>query len=154
MPIIVRPQSCPTLPGSFEVKVTVRGEHTGGVPASIEETLQPGAFVTPHTHTNDVWVYVLSGTIGVLIGDEIGEAVVGDWALKPRNVSHAMWNRSHEPARIVEVLTPAGTERWFEEIAVLDATDSAAFDEACQRHGITFDPASPWTARIRELYDL
>ncbi len=154
VPIIVRPQSCPTLPGSFEVKVTVRGEHTGGVLASIEETLQPGAFVTPHTHANDVWVYVLSGTVGVLVGDEIGEAGAGEWALKPRNVAHAMWNASREPARIVEVLTPAGTERWFEEIAALQATDVAAFDEACERHGIAFHPASPWTARIRERYNL
>jgi quercetin dioxygenase-like cupin family protein len=154
VPIIVRPRACPTLPGSFEVKVTVRGEHTGGVLASIEETLQPGAFVTPHTHANDVWVYVLSGTVGVLVGDEIGEAGAGEWALKPRDVPHAMWNASQEPARLVEVLTPAGTERWFEEIAALDATDGAAFDEACQRHGITFHRASTWTARIRERYGL
>ncbi len=71
------------------MRVTVRGEHTGGVLASIEETLQPGAFVTPHTHANDVWVYVLSGTVGVLVGDEIGEAGAGEWALKPRNVPHS-----------------------------------------------------------------
>ncbi len=154
MPIIVRPHECPTLPGSFEVRVTVRGEHTGGVLASLEETLHPGAFVTPHTHGNDVWVYVLSGTIGVLVGDEIGEAGAGDWALKPRNVLHAMWNASDEPARIIEVLTPAGTERWFEEIAALDAADDAGFDEACRRHGITFDRASGWTAQIRERYGL
>ncbi len=136
------------------MKVTVRGEDTGGVLASIEETLQPGAFVTPHTHANDVWVYVLSGTVGVLVGDEIGEARAGDWALKPRNVNHAMWNASQEPVRIIEVLTPAGTERWFEEIAALDATDLAAFDDACKRHGISFDRASPWTAEIRERYGL
>ncbi len=101
-----------------------------------------------------MWVYVLSGTVGVLVGDEIGEAGAGEWALKPRNVPHAMWNASPEPARLVEVLTPAGTERWFEEIAALDATDGAAFDEACRRHGITFHRASTWTARIRERYGL
>ena len=154
MPIIVRPRDSPTLPGSFEVKVTVRGEHTGGVLASIEETLQAGAFVTPHTHANDVWVYVLAGSIGVLVGNEIGEASAGEWALKPRNVVHAMWNASHEPARLVELVTPAGSERWFEEIAALDATDGRAFDDACRRHGITFHPDSPWTARIRERYGL
>jgi quercetin dioxygenase-like cupin family protein len=154
MPIIVRPRTCPTLPGSFEVKVTVRGEHTGGVLASIEETLQPGALVTPHTHSNDVWIYVLSGTIGVLVGDEVGEASAGEWALKPRGVPHAMWNATDEPARIVEVLTPAGTERWFEEIAALDAGDQAGFDDACARHDITFHRESPWTDRIRERYGL
>lgn len=154
MPIIVRPRTSPTLPGSFEVRVTVRGEHTGGVLASIEETLRPGAFVTPHTHANDVWVYVLSGTIGVLVGDDIGKASAGDWALKPRNVPHAMWNASGEPARLIEVLTPAGTERWFEEIAALDVSDGAGFDDACRRHGIAFHRSSPWTAKIRERYGL
>jgi hypothetical protein len=65
-----------------------------------------------------------------------------------------MWNASDESARLIEVLTPAGTERWFEEIAALDASDQAGFDEACKRHGISFDQASPWTARIRERYGL
>jgi hypothetical protein len=65
-----------------------------------------------------------------------------------------MWNASDEPARLVEVLTPAGTERWFEEIATLDASDDAGFNEACQRHGIRFDRASRWTARIRERFSL
>lgn len=134
--------------------MTVRGEYTGGVMASIEETLQPGALVTPHTHSNDVWIYVLAGSIGALVGEEVGDASAGDWVLKPRDVPHAMWNATDEPARLIEILTPAGTERWFEEIAALDADDDAAFDEACRRHGIRFHRDSPWTARIRERYGL
>jgi hypothetical protein len=51
-------------------------------------------------------------------------------------------------------LSGSGTERWFEEIAALDAHDGAGFDAACRRHGITFLPSSPWTERIRERYDL
>ncbi|MDQ3688988.1 MAG: hypothetical protein M3406_02935, partial [Chloroflexota bacterium] len=31
---------------------------------------------------------------------------------------------------------------------------NSAFDEACDRHGITFHRASIWTARIRERYGL
>ena len=62
---------------------------------------------------------IIPGQTG--LGDEIGEASAGEWALKPRNVPHAMWNASHEPVRLVEVLTPAGTERWLEEIAGDDA---------------------------------
>lgn len=30
-----------------------------------------------------------------------------------------MWNSQDTPARIIEVLTPGGSERWFEEIAEL-----------------------------------
>ncbi len=98
VPIIVRPRACPTLPGSFEVKVTVRGEHTGGVLASIEETLQPGAFVTPHTHANDVWVYVLSGTVGVLVpGSASATACDAREQERATGSPVASWIPSHRP---------------------------------------------------------
>lgn len=146
---IVRPGGLPTLPGPFEVKVTVRGSDTGGVMASLEETLQPKALVPPHVHENDVWVYVLEGEIGVLVGDEVDTARAGEWELKPRNVPHAMWNSTDRPARIVEVLTPAGSEEWFEQIA---GAGPEEFREACRAHGITFLADSPWTDRLRSEF--
>jgi hypothetical protein len=54
------PEDPPVLPGDFEAVVKVRSEHTNGVMAVIEETIQPGRLVSPHTHENDVWVYVLA----------------------------------------------------------------------------------------------
>lgn len=146
---IVRPGELEALPGPFEVKVTVRGSDTNGVMASIEETIQPKALISLHTHANDVWVYVLDGEIGVLVGDEVGTARAGEWALKPRDVPHAMWNATDNPARIVEVLTPAGSEEWFEQIS---GADAAAFQEACRVHGITFHPESPWNERLRDEF--
>jgi quercetin dioxygenase-like cupin family protein len=148
------PKAGPPLPGSFGVTVRVRSEHTNQVMAVLEETLVPRAFVTPHVHQNDVWVYVLSGELGVLVGDAVATAHAGDWALKPRNVQHAMWNAGPEPARIVEVLTPGGAERWFEEIAALADGDRAGFDAACRRHGIQFFPDSLWIAELRTRYDI
>ena len=152
MGIVVRPEQLPVLPGSFEVRITIRGEQTNGVLAALEETLRPGAFVTPHVHANDVWVHVLAGTVGVLVGDEVDEATVGQWILKPRNVLHAMWNPAKEPARISEVLTPAGSERWFEELATLESADEDAFDELARSYGITFARDSPWTPEIRRRF--
>lgn len=151
---VIRPQMIEPLPGDFEVKITVRGEDTDGVMASVEETLQPGAFIPPHVHANDVWVYVVSGGVGVLVGDEVDTASAGQWALKPRDVVHAMWNATGEPARIIEVLTPAGSERWFEEINRLAPGDTNGFDDACRRHGISFHHDSPWTPRLKERFGL
>jgi hypothetical protein len=101
-----------------------------------------------------VWVYVLSGKVGIMVGDRIDVAGGGSWALKPRNVVHAMWNAGPVPARVIEVLTPAGSEQWFEEIAALVAGDGAGFDDACRRDGIRFLPDSPWTAELKRRYDL
>ncbi len=152
-PVIVPPAGEP-LPGSFEVKVRVRSSHTNGVLAVVEETLAPKAFVSPHVHRNDVWVYVLEGEIGVLVGDDIATARAGEWALKPRGVQHAMWNSSGQPARIVEVLTPGGTEAWFEELAGLERGDRDGFERACGRYGIKFLRDSPWTSTLRDRFGL
>jgi hypothetical protein len=54
-----------------------RSEHTGGVMSVIEETIPARRLISPHSHQNDVWVYVLSGEIGVPVGDQIGERWLG-----------------------------------------------------------------------------
>ena len=115
LPDVIVPEQAAPLPGPFQVQVQVRSEHTNGVLAVIGETLAPRILVPNHVHRNDVWVRVESGEIGVLVGDEVRTARAGEWALKPRDIEHAMWNPTDEPARIIEVLTPAGSERWFEE---------------------------------------
>jgi quercetin dioxygenase-like cupin family protein len=152
--IIVGQEDGMQLPGDFQILITVRGEDTGGVMAVVEETIQPRALIPPHVHENDVWVYVLSGRIGVLVGDEVATADAGSWALKPRSVVHAMWNAEEEPARVIEVLTPAGTEEWFEEITSLPPDDDHSFQEACERHGIRFFPDSPWISELRTRFGL
>jgi quercetin dioxygenase-like cupin family protein len=151
---VIVPPLGTALPGPFEVSVRVRSEHTHGAMAVIEETLVPRAFVAPHIHSNDVWVYVVTGEIGVLVGDEVATARAGDWALKPREVQHAMWNALDEPAWIIEVLTPGGTEKWFEELAELGTGDREGFEQSCRRHGIRWVEASPWTAKLRQQFGL
>ena len=151
---VIIPGDCDPLPGPFQVRVTVRGAYTEGVLASIEVTLMPQAFIPPHTHRNDVWVCVLEGEVGVLVDNTIAHPRQGQWALKPRDVPHAMWNAGDTPARIIEVLTPAGSEEWFDELAQLDADDTDAFDKACARHGITFHHDSPWIPKLKTQFNL
>jgi cupin domain len=43
-----------------------------------------------------------------------GEA--GDLIFKPRGQWHTFWNAGSEPARVLEVISPAGFERYFEEM--------------------------------------
>lgn len=153
-PDVVVPRPGAQLPGPFEIQVQVRSEHTNGVLAVIGETLAPRILVPTHVHHNDVWVRVESGEIGVLVGDEVQSARAGEWALKPRDIEHAMWNPADEPARIIEVLTPGGSERWFEELAVLADEDDAGCADACRRHGIEFHLDSAWIPRLKERYGL
>ena len=122
--------------------------------AVIEETLPPHQLISPHTHENDVWVYVLSGEIGVLVGEEIKVASPGSWALKPRNIMHAMWNANGRAGTNHRDVTPGGTERWFEEISTLAPGDNSGWEELCQRYGIAFLPESKWIAELKSRFSL
>ena len=59
-----------------------------------------------------------------------------------------------QPARVIEVLTPAGTERWFEELTALEPGDQDGFLAACQRHGIRFLDDELLVSRLKKTYGL
>ena len=110
--------------------------------------------IKPHKHGDDVWVYPLDDEVGVLVSDDVIRVVAGAWVLKPRGLVHAMWNPTDRPVRVMEVIRPGGSERWFEEIAVLADGDSRGFEAACARHHIAFFSESPWTTELRRRFGL
>jgi hypothetical protein len=67
---------------------------------------------------------------------------------------HAMWSAGELPARVAEVLTPAGSERWFEELAGLARADTEGFEATCRRYGIQFLRDSPWLDQLRQRFQL
>ena len=59
------------------------------------------------------------GEIGFRSGDR--EAVLGSggYITKPRGEMHTMWNAGSVPARMIEIISPAGFEHFFREVADL-----------------------------------
>lgn len=97
----------------------IRSDATGGRFALIEHEILPRALAAPvHTHQHeDEYSFVLEGRVGVRIGDEEGIAEPGDLVAKPRGVPHAFWNAGEGRARLLELISPGGFERYFEEMA-------------------------------------
>ena len=116
----------------------IGGEESDGALAMLEVTIPPRTLIKPHIHTReDEFSLVLEGTIGLRSGTETTEEVpAGTWLVKPRSVPHAMWNLADEPARVLEVVMPAGLERYFEEI-----------EPVLREHG------PEWTKRYAALAD-
>lgn len=93
------------------------GDRMAGRLAVLEHPIAPGALVPPHTHSREDEVsYVLSGTVGAQVNDELISAPPGSLILKPRGIAHAFWNVGPEPARILEIIMPAGFETFFTEL--------------------------------------
>ena len=107
-------------------------------------TVQPGKETSVHSHRmrDETWV-VLDGGLTVEIGDDVVEAGPGDLVYKPRGQWHTFWNAGDEPARILEIISPAGFERFFAELAPLSAggaPDPDAFAELCERYALDMQP--------------
>jgi hypothetical protein len=73
-------------------------------------------------YREDELSYVVSGEIGVRIGDRDYVAGPGSYVLKPRGIPHTFWNAGPEPAHLIEIISPAGFEHFFAELGELAAT--------------------------------
>ena len=93
--------------------------------------MSPRALAAPlHLHTReDEYSFVLDGRMGALLGDDVFEAGPGDLVFKPRNQWHTFWNAGDEPCRILEIISPAGFERFFRELSDLGGAINAHPDE-------------------------
>jgi quercetin dioxygenase-like cupin family protein len=84
----------------------------------VEHPMSPRALAAPlHRHNReDEYSFVLEGSVGALLGNEVVIGQPGDLIWKPRGQWHTFWNAGDEPARILEIISPAGFERFFEEL--------------------------------------
>ena len=126
------------------VRFMIDGETTGGAFSLVEHPLPPRALGAPlHTHGDeDEWSYVLEGRVGIQLGADVLEAGPGDLVVKPRGIAHTFWNAGDEPVRLLELISPAGFEHYFRELAPLLAgpeRDEAAIGEVVRRYNLDID---------------
>jgi mannose-6-phosphate isomerase-like protein (cupin superfamily) len=130
--------------GSMGVRFMIYGDETEGGFSLVEHPIPPRALAAPlHRHRNeDEFSFVLEGRVGALLGDEEVYGEAGDLIFKPRGEWHTFWNAGDEEARILEVISPAGFERYFEEmVALLRAgpPPPGALDDLAARYGLDVD---------------
>ena len=133
--------------GSIGVRFILGGDESGGGVALVEHPMSARALAAPlHKHAlEDEYSYILTGRVGALLGDEVLEGGPGDLIFKPRNQWHTFWNAGDEPARILEVISPAGFEKFFEELVDLGGVTQAAPEkmmELCARYQLEMNPES------------
>jgi quercetin dioxygenase-like cupin family protein len=142
--------------GGLGVDFKVSGEQTGGLFSVVEHPIEPGPLVRPHMHTReDEFSYVLEGEIGARIGDQVVLAPPGCYIIKPRGVLHTFWNAGPKPARIIEIISPAGFEKYFTELADLVGSDEPDLEKIAQlsnKYGLTYD--MDWIPELTARYNL
>ena len=134
--------------GSIGVRFMLDGDEAEGRFSLVEHPMPPRALAAPmHRHSReDEYSFVLEGRVGALLGDELVFGGPGDLIFKPRNQWHTFWNAGDTPARILEVISPAGFERFFDDLVEHgsdgQAPDPDALIGLAARYGLEIDPAS------------
>lgn len=129
-------------------RYVLRGAASGGRFALVEQTIPPRALAAPmHVHEReDEYSFVLVGRLGAQIGEEVVEAGPGELVLKPRGIPHAFWNPGDEETRVLEIISPAGFEQYFAdlapELAGPGTPDLSTLAEIRARYGLTVDMGS------------
>jgi len=57
----------------------------------------------------DEYSYVIEGEVGARVGTDEVTARTGDYIFKPRRLPHTFWNPTDRPARLLEIIVPAGS---------------------------------------------
>jgi mannose-6-phosphate isomerase-like protein (cupin superfamily) len=133
--------------GSIGVRFMINGDMADERFSLVEHPMGPRALAAPlHRHNReDEYSYVISGRMGALLGDEVLEAGPGDLVFKPRGEWHTFWNAGDEPCRILEIISPAGFERFFAELVDLGGAAAAppeALGALCARYELEMDPST------------
>jgi quercetin dioxygenase-like cupin family protein len=133
--------------GSIGVRFMIDGPEAHGGFSLVEHPMSPRALAAPmHRHSReDEYSYVLEGRVGALLGDEVLVGGPGDLIFKPRNQWHTFWNAGDEPARILEIISPAGFEQFFAELVDLGGVTRAEpqiLADLCARYELEMAPES------------
>jgi mannose-6-phosphate isomerase-like protein (cupin superfamily) len=143
--------------GGIGVRFMIDGSESDERFSLVEHPMPPRSLAAPlHRHLReDEYTFVLKGNVGCLLGDEVLVAGPGDLVYKPRNQWHTFWNPGDEPASILEIISPAGFERFFEELldmgGVLQA-DPEGMGELCARYELEMQPET--LPGLLERFDL
>lgn len=135
-------------PEAVTDRFMIRAADSGGRFAVVEHRMAPRALAAPlHRHSReDEYSYVLEGRVGALLGDEEVVGQTGDLIFKPRGQWHTFWNAGDQPARILEIISPAGLEELFRELGTLaEQPDPATLAKLAGRYGndVDFDRTVP-----------
>jgi quercetin dioxygenase-like cupin family protein len=133
--------------GGLGIRFMITGAQSGGGFTLLEQPLAPRALAAPlHRHSReDEYSFVLTGRIGARLGDEVVYGEPGDLIFKPRGQWHTYWNATDTESRMLEIISPAGFEGYFDQLIGLFAGGRPAPDVAAgvaARYGLELDFSS------------
>jgi mannose-6-phosphate isomerase-like protein (cupin superfamily) len=133
--------------GGVGARLVIEGDDAGKRFALVDHPMQPRALAAPmhRHHREDEYSFIIEGSIGALLGDSILIGHPGDLIFKPREQWHTFWNAGDTPARLLEIISPAGFENYFRELGeelIGGPPDRRRLAALCARYALDMDLSS------------
>ena len=147
-PTVLGPNDGPlAILGGTSARFMIEAANTGKRFALVEHPMQPRALAAPmhRHHREDEYSFVLEGSIGALLGDSVVIGKPGDLIFKPREQWHTFWNAGDAPARVLEIISPAGFENYFRELGtelISGPPDPQRLAALCASYALDMDMSS------------
>lgn len=140
--------------GSVSTTFEITAEMVGGAYCMVRQIIQPHQLFWPHVHAvEDQTIIVVTGRLGVRIGDREFEAGPGEVVFRPKGVPHTVWNAYAEPVEILEITSPGVFDRYFAAQGEMTRTgDFSGRSQLIQAHGIR--AAEGWEADLSKRHDV
>lgn len=143
--------------GVVGARFIMDGRLSDGRFSLVEHPIIPRGMAAPlHLHTReDEYSFILEGQWGFWQGGNVAFAGPGDLVYKPRDVWHTFWNAADRPGRLLEIISPAGFDQFFVELAArvnAGPVDEEAVAALSATYGLHVDPEG--TAQIAAEYRL
>lgn len=122
------------------VTIKITGEDTNGAYTLVQTVSPPqGASPLHIHHREDEAFYVLEGEFEIQCGENKIRAVPSSFVFAPREIPHSFRNINSGPSKVLIFITPAGIEKFFEELSELakqGPPDIEKVKEIAQRYEI------------------
>ncbi len=117
------------------------GSDTDGAAAVVHLTVPKLSGPPLHRHSReDEWFYLLDGELTFDVDGQRFSAGPGSSAFAPRGTVHTYQNFHDEPARLLVMVTPAGLDRFFDDVSALNKglsqPDYARVEQLMQSYGM------------------
>lgn len=126
------------------ITIKIHGRNTGGTFSVVIADGEPGHGPPPHVHhREDETFYCLEGEVEGFCGDQKFKMSAGMTAFLPRDIPHTWRVTGTRRAKILVMLSPAGFERFWEEINALTPAEQADIPRVIalgKKYGLDFLP--------------
>ncbi len=102
--------------------ITVAGKDTDDRFCVIDMHVPPGGGPGPHRHDFEETFILLEGELQVTFRGQKSIVHAGDTVNIPSNAPHQFHNAASRPVRMICICSPAGNDRFFQELGVPVAT--------------------------------